>query len=93
MAWNPREAFNLTVANEDCCLYTYDIRKLQSAACVHKACPGLQLPQLSGFFYSLAPALGGHASCLPACIPEHLLVTSESGVVLHAGLCVSCHGH
>ena len=33
------EAFNLTVANEDCCLYTYDIRKLQSAACVHKARP------------------------------------------------------
>ena len=36
VAWNPMEAFNLTVANEDCCLYTYDIRKLQSAACVHK---------------------------------------------------------
>ena len=30
------EAFNLTLANEDCSLYTYDIRKLKSAACVHK---------------------------------------------------------
>ncbi len=30
------EAFNFTVANEDCCLYTYDMRKLTSALCVHK---------------------------------------------------------
>ena len=39
VAWNPMEAFNLTVANEDCCLYTYDMRKLQSATCVHKVKP------------------------------------------------------
>ena len=32
IAWNPMEAFNFTVANEDCNLYTYDMRKLQSAA-------------------------------------------------------------
>ena len=31
------EAFNFTVANEDCSLYTYDMRKLQSATCMHKA--------------------------------------------------------
>ena len=37
IAWNPMEAFNFTVANEDCNLYTYDMRKLQSAACMHKA--------------------------------------------------------
>ena len=36
VAWNPMEAFNLTLANEDCSLYTYDIRRLKSAACVHK---------------------------------------------------------
>lgn len=36
IAWNPMEAFNFTAANEDCCLYTYDMRKLQSASCVHK---------------------------------------------------------
>lgn len=36
IAWNPMEAFNFTAANEDCCLYTYDMRKLQSATCVHK---------------------------------------------------------
>ena len=30
------EAFNFTVANEDCNLYTYDMRKLRSAACMHK---------------------------------------------------------
>ena len=38
VAWNPMEAFNLTLANEDCSLYTYDIRKLKSAACVHQVC-------------------------------------------------------
>lgn len=36
IAWNPMEAFNFTAANEDCCLYSYDMRKLQSATCVHK---------------------------------------------------------
>ena len=36
ISWNPMEAFNFTAANEDCCLYTYDMRKLQSASCVHK---------------------------------------------------------
>ena len=30
------EAFNFTVANEDCNLYTYDMRKLKAAACMHK---------------------------------------------------------
>jgi len=38
LAWNPMEAFNFTVANEDCCLYTYDMRKLTGATCVHKVC-------------------------------------------------------
>ncbi|KAI8464516.1 MAG: WD40-repeat-containing domain protein [Monoraphidium minutum] len=36
LAWNPMEAFNFTVANEDCNLYSYDMRKLSSATCVHK---------------------------------------------------------
>jgi len=36
LAWNPIEAFNFTVANEDCNLYSYDMRKLDIAACVHK---------------------------------------------------------
>ncbi|CAM6094942.1 unnamed protein product [Calypogeia fissa] len=36
VAWNPREAFNFTVANEDCNCYSYDMRKLKSASCVHK---------------------------------------------------------
>ncbi|CAK0783726.1 hypothetical protein CVIRNUC_006925 [Coccomyxa viridis] len=36
IAWNPMEAFNFTVANEDCNLYTYDMRKLKAAACMHK---------------------------------------------------------
>lgn len=30
------EAFNFTAANEDCNLYTYDMRKLDVATCVHK---------------------------------------------------------
>lgn len=36
LAWNPMEAFNFTVGNEDCCCYTFDMRKLKSARCVHK---------------------------------------------------------
>lgn len=39
LAWNPMEAFNFTAANEDCCLYTFDMRKLSSATCVHKVGP------------------------------------------------------
>ncbi len=40
LSWNPMEAFNFTAASEDCNLYTYDMRKLQVAACVHKVCRG-----------------------------------------------------
>lgn len=36
VAWNPREAFNFTVANEDCSCYTFDMRRLKSASCVHQ---------------------------------------------------------
>lgn len=39
VAWNPMEAFNFTVANEDCNLYTYDMRKLATASCLHKVRP------------------------------------------------------
>jgi DDB1- and CUL4-associated factor 13 len=36
LAWNPMEAFHFTAANEDCCLYTFDMRRLKSALTVHK---------------------------------------------------------
>jgi WD repeat and SOF domain-containing protein 1 len=36
ICWNPMEAFNFTVANEDHNLYTFDMRKLKSALNVHK---------------------------------------------------------
>eukprot|EP00898_Chlorokybus_atmophyticus_P003013 jgi/Chlat1/3712/Chrsp251S00804 len=36
VAWNPREAFNFTIGNEDSNCYTYDMRKLNFATCVHK---------------------------------------------------------
>ena len=36
LCWNPIEAFNFTVANEDTNLYTYDMRKLDRALCVHQ---------------------------------------------------------
>ena len=35
-AWNPREPINFTLASEDSNLYTFDMRKLESALCVHK---------------------------------------------------------
>ncbi|KAF3434279.1 hypothetical protein FNV43_RR25382 [Rhamnella rubrinervis] len=36
ISWNPMEPFNFTAANEDCNCYTYDMRKLDEAKCVHK---------------------------------------------------------
>jgi len=36
ISWNPIEAFNFVAANEDHNLYTFDMRKLGSALCVHK---------------------------------------------------------
>eukprot|EP00959_Pyramimonas_sp_CCMP1952_P261074 5458632-Pyramimonas_sp.AAC.1 len=36
IAWNPMEAFNFTAANEDCNLYSYDMRKLDIATCIHQ---------------------------------------------------------
>eukprot|EP00958_Prasinococcus_capsulatus_P023752 scaffold3600_cov387-Prasinococcus_capsulatus_cf.AAC.14 len=36
IAWNPREAFNFTAASEDSCCYSYDMRKMDGATCIHK---------------------------------------------------------
>ncbi|KNC86951.1 DDB1- and CUL4-associated factor 13 [Sphaeroforma arctica JP610] len=36
VCWNPMEAFNFTVANEDHNLYTFDMRKMDKALNVHK---------------------------------------------------------
>lgn len=36
IAWNPMEPMNFTAANEDCNCYSYDMRKLSEAKCVHK---------------------------------------------------------
>lgn len=36
ISWNPLEAFSFTTANRDSNLYTYDMRKMDSAICVHQ---------------------------------------------------------
>ncbi len=36
VAWNPMEPLNFTVANEDHCCYSFDMRKLDKAINVHK---------------------------------------------------------
>lgn len=36
VAWNPMEAFNFTAASEDCNLYSFDMRQLKQATCVHQ---------------------------------------------------------
>jgi DDB1- and CUL4-associated factor 13 len=36
VAWNPMEPLNFVAANEDCNLYSYDMRKLDTASCVHE---------------------------------------------------------
>lgn len=43
MSWNPMEPLNFVVANEDCNLYSYDMRKLDTAFCVHEVRPPLVL--------------------------------------------------
>lgn len=35
IAWNPMEAYTFTIANEDYNLYSFDMRNLSRAACVH----------------------------------------------------------
>ncbi|XP_062517368.1 DDB1- and CUL4-associated factor 13-like isoform X2 [Corticium candelabrum] len=35
VTWNPMEAFNFTAASEDSNLYTFDMRRLDQALCVH----------------------------------------------------------
>ena len=35
VCWNPMEPFHCTVASEDHCLYTFDMRKLDHAICCH----------------------------------------------------------
>lgn len=46
VSWNPMEAMSFVVANEDCNLYSYDMRRLDAAKTVHKvhSCP-LRLAQ------------------------------------------------
>ena len=39
LAWNPMEPLNFVVANENCNLYSYDMRKLSRATCVHEVRP------------------------------------------------------
>jgi len=36
VAWNPMEPLNFTAASEDACCYTFDMRRLDAAACVHQ---------------------------------------------------------
>lgn len=36
LSWNPMEPLNFTVANDDSCLYSYDMRNLSTSTCVHK---------------------------------------------------------
>ncbi|KDD74429.1 hypothetical protein H632_c1321p1 [Helicosporidium sp. ATCC 50920] len=36
VSWNPQMPFTFVVANDDACLYTYDMRRLSAAKCVHE---------------------------------------------------------
>ena len=77
VAWNPMEAFNFTVANEDCCLYTYDMRKLSIASCLHKVHPlALHAPSM----HASAACMQGHACPLHGPMPVHAHVTSQPGM-------------
>ena len=65
------EPMNLTLASEDCNLYTYDMRRLQSALCVHKVFH----PVLAFHFLTAAAGIvSDYAS--PGC--KHALATSRA---------------
>eukprot|EP01047_Picozoa_sp_COSAG01_P018795 COSAG01_NODE_1026_length_12047_cov_169.108554_8_plen_350_part_00 len=63
MAWNPMEAFNFTVANEDHNLYSFDMRKLEQAICVH-------MDHVRHFFVDpvCLPCVLACARVCPACV-------------------------
>jgi hypothetical protein len=44
LAWNPCEAFNFTIASEDNNLYSFDMRRLDSATNVHKDFVSVRVP-------------------------------------------------
>jgi hypothetical protein len=54
IAWNPMEPLNFVVANEDCNLYSYDMRKLDTAFCVHEARPAPRTHAPDGARHSAA---------------------------------------
>lgn len=58
------QAFNFTVANEDCNLYSYDMRKLTTATCVHKvrAAPAARVQRGPAHLQAL-PLLGCGKQC------------------------------
>lgn len=70
IAWNPMEPLNFVAANEDCNLYSYDMRKLTGATCVHEVRGPLRLPCLT------------HTRCLHA-LPRADLRARRAG--LHVG--------
>eukprot|EP01052_Picozoa_sp_SAG31_P001886 SAG31_NODE_63_length_28659_cov_23.074685_21_plen_397_part_00 len=72
LSWNPMEPFNFTVANEDHNLYTFDMRKLDVAMCVHMdhVGPVLDLdysPTGQEFVSVLTPTNQWHNVCALSC--------------------------
>ncbi len=58
LAWNPREAFNFTVASEDNNLYSFDMRKLDIASNVHKDFVSVRCAALRGWEAHVRAAAG-----------------------------------
>ena len=90
------EPMNLTLASEDCNLYTYDMRRLQAALCVHKVCPSAHpvlSPRVAASVCSSCKASLGecmHLSEHPACLFAFTMV--ERRYVPSATICSQNQG-
>ena len=69
LCWNPMEPFHFTTASEDHDLYTFDMRKLDHAICVHKGHgPPARRPATATLASAAAaprPSRGSHAAGPP----------------------------
>ena len=70
------EAFNFTVANEDCNLYTYDMRKLKAAACMHKVGLRKFSPDTTSLQAISPEAAGPHSGTLLTTVHLQCIVLS-----------------
>jgi WD40 repeat protein len=96
ISWNPMEPLNFVAANEDCNLYSYDMRKLDNAFCVHEVCVHAArnlcaFIRGAGSPFQTLTCLTAHSAGSPfqtlTCLTAHSSLNSKGGTVICACLC------